>query len=56
MSFIHPLYNGSEIGPYDIALLKLSKPSQIQPLVTLHLETPPLIEGLETRALSWSRL
>eukprot|EP00210_Caulerpa_lentillifera_P001341 g1290.t1 len=55
-SFVHPFYEGNDPGPYDVALLKLSRPSEIQPMVTLHCGTPPLLEDLETRALSWSRL
>jgi len=53
---VHPGYTGTSMGPYDIALLKLATPSKIRPAVMLHDETPPVLEGLETRALSWSRL
>ena len=53
---IHPLYDGLELGPYDVALLKLATPSKQQPLVQMHSGSPPLLPGLETRAMSWSRL
>ena len=53
---IHPLYDGLELGPYDVALLKLAAPSKQQPLVQMHSGSPPLLSGLETRAMSWSRL
>lgn len=53
---VHPLYDGFVMGPYDLALLKLATPSQIQPLVAMHHGSPPILEGLETRGISWSRL
>lgn len=53
---VHPKYDGTTIGPYDVALLKLVYPSALQPLVQLHNGSPPLLEDLEVRAMSWSRL
>lgn len=53
---VHPLYDGFVAGPYDLALLKLATPSEIQPVIAMHHGSPPILEGLETRGISWSRL
>lgn len=53
---VHPQYGGMQMGPYDVALLKLATPSKLQPLVMLHNGSPPILAGMETRAISWSRM
>ena len=52
----HPRYSGYTTSPYDVVLLRLAEPSKLRPLITMHSGSPPLLEGLETRAIGWSRL